>query len=192
MLFGRDADVLRRDPRTAGEPDALVSLPSPVSLEPASRRVHTASPPRTRFLVACRTSASSEIRPTGSDASIELFDSGDMTVRFGDAVTNIVARPPEGFVGEAQDGEWLAAAFPGDYAAITNDGYTAGLADHIGHNEPNGLYKCTVTVNALPEHGPCYLVCGQYKMVVKQPGEYSFPLMDFIEYDSTPHRPKFR
>ena len=164
-------------------PTPLVELPSPVSLEPGVSSCAYGLTASNSFLVAW-SDVCVERDPTNRvDASIELFDSGDMTVRFGDAVTNIVARPPEGFVGEAQDGEWLAAAFPGDYAAITNDGYAAWLADHIGHNEPNGLYKCTVTVNALPEHGPCYLVCGPYKMVVKQPGEYSFPLMDFIEYD---------
>ena len=183
MLFGVTlmsfGDVRER----LANPAPLVSLPSPVSLEPDVSSCAYGLTASNSFLIAW-SNVCVERNPTNRvDASIELFDSGDMTVRFGDTVTNIVARPPDGFVGEAQDEDWLAAAFPGDYASITNDGYEAWIDDYVGHNEPNGLYKCFVTVNALPEHGPCYLVCGPYKMVVKEPGEYCFPLMDFIEYD---------
>jgi len=39
-----------------------------------------------------------------------------------------------------------------------------------------------VTVAELPEHGPCYLVVGPHRMVVTQPGTYSFPLEVFETY----------
>ena len=90
--------------------------------------------------------------------------------------------PPAGFVGEGQDDDWLATAFPSHYDAITNLGYAAWLDDYIGYNEPNGRYKVSVTVSSLPDHGPCYLVVGPYKMVVTAPGTYSFPLEVFNEY----------
>ena len=168
---------------TLADPTPVVSLPSPVSLEPGVSSCAYGLTASNSFLVAW-SDVCVERDPTNRvDASIELFDSGDMTVRFGDAVTNIVARPPEGFVGEAQDETWLASAFPGDFTAITNGGYGAWLTDHVGHNEPNGLYKLSVTIAALPEHGPCYLVCGPYRMVVKAPGTYSFPLTDMTEYE---------
>ena len=117
------------------------------------------------------------------NASIELFDTGDMTMRFGSTVTNIAARPPEGFSGLNQDDAWIAANFPNDYNAITNKGYSAWLMeDKVGYNEPNGLYKVDVTIAALPDHGPCYLVVGPHKMTVTHPGTYSFPLEVFNEY----------
>ena len=96
--------------------------------------------------------------------------------------TYIPPTPPEGFVGEGQDDDWLATAFQSHYDAITNLGYAAWLDDYIGYNEPNGRYKVSVTVSSLPDHGPCYLVVGPYKMVVTAPGTYSFPLEVFNEY----------
>lgn len=164
-------------------PTAIFALPQPVSLEPGVSSCAYGLTASNSYLIAW-SDVCVERDPTNRvDASIELFDSGACCVRFGACQTDYPPIVPEGFFGEAQNDAWLAAAFPGDYAAITNDGYAAWLADHIGHNEPNGLYKCTVTVNALPEHGPCYLVCGPYKMVVKEPGDYCFPLMDFEKYD---------
>lgn len=58
------------------------------------------------------------------------------------------------------------------------------MEDCVGINEQNGLYRADVTVSALPEHGPCYLVVGPYKVVVTTPGTYSFPLEVFEHYEA--------
>ena len=164
-------------------PTPLFSLPQPVSLEPGVSSCAYGLTASNSFLVTWSNVCVNRDSTNRVDASIELFDSGACSVRFGASQTFIPPAVPDGFLGEAQNDAWLASAFPGDYDSITNNGYAAWLADHIGHNEANGLYKCTVTVNALPEHGPCYLVCGPFNMVVTEPGEYSFPLMDFVAYD---------
>ena len=114
------------------------------------------------------------------DASIELFPSGDMAIRFGDTCSFVPAQPPEGFVGLGQDAAWTTNAFP-DYAdAIATNGYSAWLEnEYVGINEQNGRFMASVTIQSLPEVGPCYLICGPYKVVVDAPGTYSFPLEVF-------------
>ena len=175
---------LRQSATTGASSLRIISLPHPVSLEPdASSFSHGLTSSNT-YLFAWSNACVEREATNRVDASIELFAWGDMTIRFGSFVTNIVARPPEGFVGEGQDDDWIAANWPGQYAAITNKGYGAWLdEDYVGVNEQNGHYRADITVASLPDNGvPCYLVCGPYRVVVDQPGTYSFPLEVFENY----------
>ena len=163
------------------------ALPSRVSLEPGVSSVTHGLTPSNSYLFAWHNCCVERSATNRVDASIELFDSGAIAIRTTSDVqpsTYNLQPPavPEGFVGHGQDNAWLAASFPSHYAAITNLGYDAWLDGHIGHNEPNGLYKLSVTIAALPEHGPCYLFCGPYKTVITAPGTYCFPLEVFEEY----------
>ena len=153
-----------------------------VSIEPDVSSVSYGLTPSNSYLFTWQNACVNRSPTNRVDASIELFDSGACSVRFDTVETFYPAPIPEGFVGDNQDDDWLATNFPSHYAAITNGGYSAWLSDYIGHNEPNGRYKVDVTVAALPDHGPCYLVVGPYKMVVTVPGTYSFPLEVFNEY----------
>ena len=178
MAYGEIRENLRCSPS-----DFALSLPLPVSLEPGVSACAYGLTASNSFVFAW-TDVCVERSPTNRvDAAIELFASGDMQVRFGESVTNIVARPPEGFVGIGQDAAWVTNAFPGSAADIAEKGYEDWLMeDCVGHNAPNGIYRLSVTVAALPEHGPCYLVVGPYKTVVTQPGTYDFPLEEFVVY----------
>ena len=163
----------------------IVSLPSPVSLEPGASSVSLGLTQSNSFVFAWQNCCIDREATNRVDAAIELFASGDMQVRFGNSVTNIPAVRPEGFIGEGQNDDWAAAAFSDDIAAITNKGYDAWLMeDCVGINQENGKYKVSVTIAELPEHGPCYLVVGPYKMVVTSPGTYSFPLEVFEHYEA--------
>ena len=159
-----------------------LNLPMAVSIEPDVSSVSYGLTPSNSFLFAWSNVCVNRDPTNHVDASIELFDSGACSVRFDTVETFYPAPLPEGFIGTNQDNDWLATAFPSHYAAITNGGYDAWLDDYIGYNEPNGRYKVSVTVSSLPDHGPCYLVVGPYKMVVTAPGTYSFPLEVFNEY----------
>ena len=169
--------------QTLKDPTPIAALPQEVSLEPSVSSFVYGLTPSNSFVFSWQNVCVNRNPTNRVDASIELFDSGACSVRFDTVETVYPAQPPEGFVGQGQDDDWLASAFPSHSAAITNLGYSAWLTDYIGHNEPNGRYKLSVTVAALPDHGPCYLVCGPYKMVVTSPGTYSFPLIDMTEYD---------
>ena len=163
------------------------SLPSRVSIEPNVSSVTHGLTPSNSYLFSWHNCCVNRNPTNRVDASIELFDSGAVAIRTSSDVqppTYNLQPPivPEGFYGHGQDDAWLAASFPSHYAAITNLGYDAWLDGHIGHNEPNGRYKLSVTIATLPEHGPCYLFCGPYKMVVTSPGTYCFPLEVFEEY----------
>ena len=160
----------------------LITLPMAVSIEPDVSSVSYGLTPSNSYLFTWQNVCVNRDPTNRVDASIELFDSGACSVRFDTVETFYPAPIPEGFVGDNQDDDWLATNFPSHYAAITNGGYSAWLSDYIGHNEPNGRYKIDVTVAVLPDHGPCYLVIGPYKMVVTAPGTYSFPLEVFNEY----------
>lgn len=168
-----------------------LNLPQQVSIEPDVSSVSYGLTPSNSFVFTWSNVCVNRSPTNRVDASIELFDSGaiattvtPLSTPTPPTCTYIPPTPPEGFVGEGQDDDWLANAFPSHYAAITNGGYDAWLSDYIGHNEPNGRYKVDVTVAALPNHGPCYLVIGPYKMVVTAPGTYSFPLEVFNEYSA--------
>ena len=159
------------------------SLPLPVSLEPGVSTCAYGLTASNSFVFAWQDACVEREGTNRVDAAIELFASGDVQVRFGDSATNIVARPPEGFVGEGQDTAWVTNAFQTSAADIAEKGYEDWLMeDCVGINEPNGRYKLSVTVSELPEHGPCYLVVGPYRMVVTAPGTYSFPLEVFEHY----------
>ena len=161
----------------------IAVLPRPVSLEPCASSISHGLTPSNSYRFAWQNVCVNREATNRVDAAIELFASGDIVTRFGDWEGRAPARPPEGFVGIGQDNAWAFAAFPADYTAITNKGYEAWLMeDKVGINEPNGLYKVSITVSQLPEHGPCYLVCGPYKVVVTSPGTYSFPLEVFEHY----------
>ena len=170
---------------------ALVSLPQPVSIEPDNSSMSYGLTTSNSMFFTWQNVCVNRDQTNRIDASIELFASG--AIRITTQPTNqptsqltndLPPRPPEGFVGEGQDDDWLATAFPSDYAAITNKGYEAWLMeDCVGINEQNGLYKATITVHSMPPNGePCYLVCGPYKVIVTHPGEYSFPLEVFENY----------
>ena len=178
MAYGEIRENLRRSPS-----DFALSLPLPVSLEPGVSTCAYGLTASNSYLFAWTDACVERSATNRVDAAIELFASGDMQVRFGDSVTNVVARPPEGFVGIGQDAAWVTNAFPAFAADIAEKGYEAWLMeDCVGINEPNGLYKLSATVAALPDRGPCYLVVGPYKTVVTAPGTYSFPLVVFNEY----------
>ena len=178
MSYGEIRENLRCSPSAF-----TLSLPHPVSLEPGVSTCAYGLTASNSFVFAWHDACVEREATNRVDAAIELFASGDVQVRFGDSVTNIVARPPEGFVGVGQDNAWALAAFPDDYDAITNKGYEAWLMeDKVGINEPNGKYMVSVTVAELPEYGPCYLFVGSYKVVVTEPGTYSFPLEVFEHY----------
>ena len=175
MAYGEIRENLRCSPS-----DFALSLPLPVSLEPGVSTCAHGLTASNSYLFAWTDACVERSRTNRVDAAIELFASGDMQVRFGDSVTNVVARPPEGFVGFGQDDAWLASVFPGSYVAITNKGYEAWLVeDVVGINVANGMNKVSVTVDELPEKGPCYLVVGPFKVVVTSPGTYLFPIESF-------------
>ena len=192
MAYG---EVVGRGLRSAPETEStnsipaargLAALPMRVSLEPDASSFSYGLTASNSFLFAWQNVCVNRSPTNRVDASIELFQSGDIQI-----ITTPLsspspstfayqpAIPPAGFVGQGQDTAWLAANFsPTDYAAITNKGYARWLdEDYVGYNEENGHCRGTVTVPAMPPNGqPCYLVCGPYKIVVTEPGDYDFPV----------------
>ena len=163
-----------------------------VSIEPDVSSVIHGLTPSNSYLFAWQNVCVDRDPTNRVNAAIELFRNGDMAMMVASlstptppTYTYVPAVPPPGYVGEGQDTNWIAAAFsPTDYAAITNKGYARWLdEDYVGYNEENGHYKATVTVHSMPPNDePCYLECGPYRVVVKEPGDYSFPLEVFNEY----------
>ena len=159
-----------------------------VSLEPGVSTCAYGLTPSNTFLIAWQNACVNRDATNRVDASIELFRNGAMAIttqRPDEAPSTNYQVPiiPPDFIGSNQDNDWVLAAFPDDYDAITNKGYEAWLMeDKVGINVQNGLYKATITVGSLPDEGPCYLVCGPYKVVVTAPGTYSFPLEVFKTY----------
>ena len=171
---------------------SIYTLPSPVSLEPdVSTFAHGLTASNSYLFVWENVCAEREAT-NRVNAAIELFRNGSMAITVTPlstptppTSTYIPAVPPEGFIGEGQDTNWLASAFsPADYAAITNKGYARWLdEDFVGYNEENGHCRGTVTVHSMPPNGePCYLVCGPYKVVVTEPGDYDFPIQVLTDY----------
>ena len=167
----------------------LITLPMAVSIEPDVSSVSYGLTPSNSYLFTWQNACVNRSPTNRVDASIELFDSGaiattvtSLSTPTPPTYTYQPAVPPAGFVGEGQNEDWATNTFAFAAAEIATNGYSAWLSDYIGHNEPNGRYKVDVTVAALPDHGPCYLVVGPYKMVVTVPGTYSFPLEVFNEY----------
>ena len=199
MAWGELRECLRNDGALAVEPQQsattgasslhLAVLPHRVSLEPGASSVSHGLTPSNSYIFAWQNSSVEREATNRVDAAFELFKDGSMAITtqptngLPTTIYQLPALPP-GFVGSGQDTNWLAAAFsPADYAAITNKGYEAWLMeDKVGINEPNGLYKVSITVSQLPDVGPCYLVCGPYKVIVTAPGTYSFPLEVFEHY----------
>ena len=164
---------------------SIYTLPSPVSIEPDVSSVSYGITPSNSFLFAWQNVCVNRDPTNRVDASIELFRNGDLAITTTPlstptppTYTYLPAVPPEGFVGQGQDTNWLAATFsPTDYAAITNKGYDAWLMeDKVGINVQNGLYKISVSIADLPLDEPCYLMCGPWKTIIREPGTYSFPL----------------
>ena len=172
------------------------SLPTAISLEPDASSFSYGLTASNSFVFSWQNCCVNREATNRVDASVELFRNGTIAITTNchppsanspSLPTTIcqLPTPPEGFVGLGQDTNWLASAFSStDYAAITNKGYDAWLdEDYVGYNEENGHYKATITVSAMPPNGePCYLVCGPYKVIVTQPGAYSFPLEVLNEY----------
>ena len=180
MAYGEIRENLRRSPSAFA-----LSLPQAVSLEPGVSTCAYGLTASNSFVFAW-TDACVERSPTNRvDASIELFPFGVCSVRFGASRTDYPPTLPPGFVGSGQDTNWLASVFsPTDCSQIAEKGYDAWLGDdYVGVNEQNGHFRADITVASLPDSGaPCYLVCGPYKVVVSQPGTYSFPLEVFKSY----------
>ena len=171
--------------QTLKDPTPIAALPQEVSLEPSVSSFVYGLTSSNSFVFAWSNVCVNRSLTNRVDASIELFRNGACSVRFDTVETFYPALPPPDYVGSAQDDNWLAAAFsPSDYAAITNKGYARWLMeDKVGINEQNGLYKATITVHSMPPNDePCYLECGPYRVVVTEPGEYSFPLQVFTHY----------
>ena len=168
----------------------IISLPQEVSLEPDASSVCYGLTSSNTYLFAWTNCCVEREATNRVDASIELFPDGAIAITVTplstptpSTYTYIPARPPEGFCGQGQDDDWIAANWPGQYAAITNKGYGAWLMeDYVGINEQNGRYKVDVTVSQLPQNGPCYLVVGPHRMTVTSPGMYSFPLEVDTDY----------
>ena len=169
----------------------LVELPVRVSLEPGESSVAYGLTASNSFLIAWQNACVERDATNRVDATIELFASGDMLVTVQPLpldsqpsssslippYSSLISAPlPEGWTGEGVDASWATNAFPSMVSNIVETGYEDWLTDYVGINEQNGRYKVTVTIDALPESGPCYLECGPYKVVVKSPGAYSFPL----------------
>ena len=159
------------------------ALPMVVSLEPDESSFTYGLTSSNSFLFSWSNVCVDRAATNRVDASIELFRDGSIAVRTASDVQPPTFDlqppiPPEGFVGHGQDTNWLANAFsPTDYAAITNKGYETWLMeDCVGINVQNGLYKISVSIADLPVGEPCYLMCGPWKMIVREPGTYSFPL----------------
>lgn len=166
----------------------IVALPQRVALEPGESSIHYGLTASNSFIVAWENVCVERSATNRVDASIELFRNGDTLVTIQPATNNhqpatifTPAPLPEGWIGEGQDAAWANAAFPSNAADIAAMGYDNWLADYIGVNAQNGRYQVKVSVMSLPD-GPCYLVCGPYKTVVKSPGVYCFPLEVFEEY----------
>ena len=180
MAYGELRENLHCSPSTSP-----FALPARVSLVPDESTFSYGLTPSNTFLFAWQNVCVNRSPTNRVDASIELFRNGACSVRFDTVETFYPALPPPGYVGSAQDNDWAAAAFsPTDYAAITNKGYDTWLMeDKVGINEQNGLYKATITVHSMPPNDePCYLECGPYRVIVTEPGEYSFPLQVFTHY----------
>ena len=170
----------------------LTTLPTAVSLSPGESSVTYGLTPSNSFLIAWQNACVNRDATNRVDASIELFRNGAMATTViplsastPPTYTYIPTPLPEGFVGEGQDTNWIASALsPQDASLVAEKGYDDWLLDdYVGINEQNGRYMVSVTVHSLPDDGtPCYLVCGPYKVVVKQAGTYSFPLEVFTEY----------
>ena len=191
FAYGEIRESLRQ-PTTIDQ--QLTTLPTAVSLEPGVSSCTYGLTPSNSFLIAWQNACVDRSATNRVDASIELFRNGDICVITQPLTTNNHQPPttnyypaplPEGFVGENQDNAWALANFPDDYDAITNKGYEAWLMeDKVGINVENGLYKAAITVGEIPTNEPCYLVCGPYKVVLKAPGTYSFPLEVFEHYEA--------
>ena len=103
-------------------PSPFAALPAALSLEPEASTVAYGPTPSNSFVFAW-SNACIDREPTNRvDASIELFASGDMAIRFGDTCSFVPAQPPEGFVGIGQDAAWTTNAFPEYTAAIAANG----------------------------------------------------------------------
>ncbi len=162
---------------------AFVELPAALSLEPDVSSVAYGLTDSNSFLFAWSNACIDREATNRVDAAIELFESGDMMTRFGETVTYIPRQLPEGFVGSGQDAAWVTNAFPQYVDAIATNGYSSWLLnDYVGINEQNGRYMASITIDSLPDVGPCYLVCGPHRVVVTSPGTYSFPLEVFETY----------
>ena len=160
-------------------------MPTRVSLEPSVSTFAHGLTPSNSYLFAWSNVCVNRCPTNRVDASIELFPSGVCSVRFGASQTDYPPTLPPGFLGIGQDTNWFASVFsPSDCSQIAEKGYDAWLdEDYVGVNEQNGHYRADIALASLPDSGaPCYLVCGPYKVVVSQPGTYSFPLEVFMSY----------
>jgi len=167
---------------TLQNPEPVVSLPEPVAFEPGVSSFNYGLTASNTFLFVWQDVCINRDATNRVNASIELFETGEKIVRFGENETFIPVTPPPGFVGEGQDETWALAAFTNDAAVISAKGYEAWLTeDWVGINEENGRYAARITVSETPI-GPCYLVCGPYKVIVTEPGTYCFPLEMCVSY----------
>ena len=188
LAYGELRENLRCSPSAF-----TLTLPSCVSLEPDASTFAYGLTASNSYLFVWENVCVEREATNRVNAAIELFRNGSVAMTVTPlstptppTSTYITAVPPEGFVGEGMDTNWLASTFsPADYAAITNKGYARWLdEDFKGFNVENGHCRGTVTVHSMPPNGePCYLVCGPYKVVVTEPGDYDFPIQVLTDYD---------
>ena len=174
---------------------ALAQLPLPVSVEPNVSSVTHGLTASNSYLFAWHDACVNREATNRTDAAIELFADGSISVRMDSPLLptpHSLLPPviPEGFVGQGQDEDWIRGNFAllqEMDASLTNAtqildvGYENWLRSWVGINEMNGRYQAAVTIPEIPD-GPCYFECGPWKMVLSEPGTYRFPLMVFEPY----------
>ena len=87
----------------------------------------------------------------------------------------------EDCVGQGPD--WVVATFGKEKAAEINEiGYSRWVDESVGHNMANGLYKLVVEVGREVTNDTTITV-GDFTVIAKEPGEYSFLLEKGDKYE---------
>ena len=177
-------------------PAPIAQLPLPVSLEPDVSSVTHGLTASNSYLFAWHDACVNREATNRTDAAIELFADGSISVRMDSPLlptphSLLPPAIPEGFVGQGQDEDWIRGNFAllqemdaslTNVAQILDVGYTNWLSGWVGIDEQNGRYQTAVTISDIPSQ-PCYLVCGPFKTIVTAPGTYRFPFMVFTDFE---------
>ena len=177
-------------------PAPIAQLPLPVSVEPNVSSVTHGLTASNSYLFAWHDACVNREATNRTDAAIELFADGSISVRMDSPLlptphTLLPPVIPEGFVGQGQDEDWIRSNFAllqemdaslTNVTQILDVGYTNWLSGWVGIDAQNGRYQTAVTVPEVPAQ-PCYLVCGPFKVVVTAPGTYRFPFMVFTDFE---------
>ena len=177
-------------------PAPIAQLPLPVSVEPNVSSVTHGLTASNSYLFAWHDACVNREATNRTDAAIELFADGSISVRMDSPLlptphSLLPPAIPEGFVGQGQDEDWIRGNFAllqemdaslTNVTQILDVGYTNWLSGWVGIDAQNGRYQTAVTVPEVPAQ-PCYLVCGPFKVVVTAPGTYRFPFMVFTDFE---------